>query len=212
MSKTLTRRLSAIILLASVAFVGTQCIPIPTVTEKAVELAVGSTITMEYVAEGIINTHDDTIIVNIADSLDIEEIVADAGIDTGDLIAITLTGVAYRVTEFDSNPNRQIVNGNVTVQRGAGTVTPLVTDFTEMVNTVTDWKAGPLDAAGVAVINDLLSDLVDEANGGSPATNVTATFHVTGDSEPSGDPTDFVWEIRLYFSIVGTIHVDMVDF
>jgi len=87
-----------------------------------------------------------------------------------------------------------------------------VTDFTEMVNTVTDWKAGPLDAAGVAVINDLLSDLVDEANGGSPATNVTATFHVTGDSEPSGDPTDFVWEIRLYFSIVGTIHVDMVDF
>ncbi|MFC1573397.1 hypothetical protein ACFL6M_07345 [Candidatus Eisenbacteria bacterium] len=214
MNKTLILKLSAI-LLGFVALQGSQCLPIPSVEEKVVELTVGSTITIPVHATGYLGVHDDTEIVEIADSLDIAAILADAGIDAGDLIDLTMTGVAYRVTVPDPNPDREITSGNVTIQRGAGPIETVVSNFEETVNTVTDWKDATLDPTGVAVFNDVLGDLVEEANGGAPATNTTLTFHVTGNSTPSGDPedsADFWWELRVYFSVVGVITLDFVTF
>ncbi len=200
------------ILLGSLILLGTQCLPNVSIEEKLIELAVGSSITAELIAEGELNVHDDIEVVDIADSLDLRQILDDAGIDYEDLKDIKLAGVAYRVTKPDPQPDRRIENATVTVMREGGAENPLVTAFSEDVNAVIDWKTAPLDAAGVAVINGILADLVAEIRDGTPATNTKATFHVIGTSVPGNIETDFVWELKIIFTILGQIRIDMVSF
>jgi hypothetical protein len=202
----------SVLLLGALPLLGAECLPIPDIQEKAVELAVGGAVTVQFVAEGLINYVSDEVTVDIADSLDLRQIIIDAGIDPDDVTDVKMSGAAYRVVEPDPTEDRQIQDGQVTIERSGGSEQALITDFDEYVNTVVDFKTAPLDSAGVTVINDLLGDLLVEVQGGPPATNTEVTFRVSGYSVPAEVPTDFVWELKVLFSITGVIHVDMVEF
>ncbi|MCK4306182.1 MAG: hypothetical protein KAY24_18220, partial [Candidatus Eisenbacteria sp.] len=144
---------------------------------------------------------------------DIREVLDDANINYDDLKDITLAGAAYQVLEKDPTPDRRIVNGSVAVRR-EGVVSPstLIDPLNIDVNSLVGYENALLSASGVAVINDILSDIVAEIRTGQQAQNTTVTFIITGRSEPVGTPTDFKWELKLYFSILGALKIDMVEF
>lgn len=207
-----TRKILHWLAVPFVAFlaIGSHCPLIPEIEERIVELAILGSTTVEFTSEGEINTIDETRVINIRDDFNLEQLLADAGVDVADVKAIKVAGVSYRTTQAELGVPRKIENGNVTIQRAGGPVTPLVTNFTEFVNEVLSYKTAPLDAAGVAVINSIVADLLNELQGGAPA-NATVTYHLTGDSTPLNEETDFKWEVKVDVSIVGTIKVDVVD-
>jgi len=176
-----------------------------------VELAVGGSTSEIIEAQGIINNHDERGSVDIKASLDLSKIVNDAGIDVTNLEDVKVSGVSYRVTRTDPTPNRMIVNGTITIQRGSGAEVPLVDNFNVDVNNATSYQGATLNPAGVAVLNSLLGDLLTEVKGGATATNTIVTYHVTGQSTPLGIATDFQYEIKLDVSILGTVKVKVLS-
>jgi len=185
------------------------CILIPEIVDRIVELAVAASTRATFVSSGETNTHDDTDVVNLSTNVNLKQVLADNGVDVTDVKDVKLMGVSYRVTKPEAG--RSITGGTVTIQRGAGPVTSLVTAFTASAASVTGWIPVALDGAGVGVINAILTALLDEAKTGTPATDVTVTYHVQGVSVPGADPTDFIWEFKLDLSIVGTVKVQVVN-
>lgn len=190
--------------------IGSHCPLIPEIEDRVVELAVLGSTTVEFTSVGELNTIDETRTINVRDDFDLAALLAGAGIDVSKVKDIKLAGVSYRTTQPELGVARRIENGNVTIQRGGGPVTPLVTSFSEWVNDVLTYKTAPLDPAGVAIVNDLMSDLLAELQGGPPAV-ADITYHLTGNSLPALEETDFKWEVKIDVSIVGEIEVDVVD-
>jgi len=196
------------------AVVANGCILIPEIEERIVELAVGHSIIVPFTSSGETNTHDDTETINVALDVSLDEILDDNGIDASDVKDVKIAGVAYRVTQGEAG--RTITGGTVEFRRHptatpAGTFLPLVTSFSADAGAPTSWITVPLSATGVADLNVLLADLLDEAKGNGPAANTWITYHVNGVSNPVADPTDFKWEFRLNLTIVGTIKTDIVN-
>jgi hypothetical protein len=189
---------------------GSSCPLIPKVEDRVVELAVGGSTTAEFVAAGIINTYDDTQTVDIHDGVNLSQILSDGGIDVSDVKSVALSGVSYRVTVPDPNPGRTIANGNVTIQRAGGSEVPLVTNLNQNVDAATSFTTATLDPQGVAVLNGILQDLLTEVQTGTPAANTTVTYHVLGDSQPTGASSSFTWQLKVDINIVGTIKVKVV--
>lgn len=197
-----------------IAVVANGCILIPEIEERIVELAVGHSIIVPFTSSGETNTHDDTETINVALDVSLDEILDDNGIDASDVKDVKISGVAYRVTQGEAG--RTITGGTVEFRRHptatpAGTFLPLVTSFGADASAPTGWITVPLNSTGVADLNVLLADLLDEAKGNGAATNTWITYHVNGTSNPTADPTDFKWEFRLNLTIVGTIKADIVN-
>lgn len=191
---------------------GQGCLLIPEIEKRVVELAVGGSTTQEFVASGELNVHDKRDTVDVRTAIDLPSLLDNAGIDLSDVETIAFSGAAYRVTQQDPTANRAIQNGTVTIQRGlAGAETPLVDNFNVLVNDPANlsFQNTTLNSAGVALINQLLNDVLAELKGGPPATNTIVITHVHGDSSPGQIATDFKYEIRFDVSIVGTVHVDV---
>lgn len=188
---------------------GAGCPLIPDIQEKIVELAVGGSTTAVFEAQGLINTIDETKTIDFADSLDIEQILDDAGVDVDSVISVNLAGVSYRVKRPDPTATRRIEDATITISRGGGAATPLVTSFSEDVNSVTSFKTAPLDAAGVTLINDLLADILDNLQNGTPIGPTDLTYGLVGNSVPGGVDTDFAWELKVDITIVGTVKVEV---
>lgn len=199
------------VLALALSTLGSGCPVIPQIKDRIVELAVGGSTIAEFVASGVINTYDDTKTVDLHDGLDLAQIIDDAGVDVSDVESVKLSGVSDRVTVPDPNPGRTIANGTVTIQRAGGAVTPLVTGFNVNVNSVTSFQTATLDPAGVAVLNALLADLLAEVKTGTPASNTMVTYHVSGQSQPTGVETNFTWELKVDVSILGTVKVKVLD-
>lgn len=206
MNRTRTTLLTAA--LALVAMTSTSCLIIPEIEDRVVELAVSGSATTEWTSSGTLNNHDDLTTLDIRDFVDIAQSLEDAGVDIENVQRIALAGVSYRTTQPDPTAGRQIVNGQVTFQRSGGSEVPLVTSFTEDVNSVTTFKTATLSPTGVAQINALLEELLAELQGGPPA-NTVFTYHVTGQSVPGNVGTDFKWELRLDLNMVGTVSVEV---
>jgi hypothetical protein len=202
-------RLAVLVLAAVVA--GAGCILVPEIKDKVVELALSGSTTVEFASVGEKNTHDETGTVDIRDDLDLQGLLQDAGVDVSDVKDVKFAGVAYRVIQPDPDPDREIQDGTVTIRRGGGAETPLVTNLNVKVNGATSWQTATLDPAGVAIVNDLLADVLAEAKGGMPAADTQITYHVTGDSAPADVETNFKWELRLSVSIVGKVKVSVPD-
>lgn len=207
-------KLKTLALALPFAMVGSGCILIPEIEERIVELAVGHSIVVPFTSFGETNTHDDTETINVALDVSLDEILAENGLDASNVKDVKLAGVAYRVTQGETG--RTITGGTVEFRRHptstpANTFLPLVTSFSADAGVPTDWITVPLNATGVTDINVLLAALLTEAKGGAAAANTWVTYHVNGVSNPTSDPTDFKWEIRLSLTIVGTFKTDIVN-
>ncbi|HKQ56430.1 MAG TPA: hypothetical protein VJY35_01065 [Candidatus Eisenbacteria bacterium] len=191
-----------IALVLALAVMNGGCILIPELKDRVVELAVGGTTSAVFTVQGATTAVDETQIVDVGTELNLAQILSDAGIDVSNVTNIALTSVAYRIVRADTDPALEITNGNITVQRGGGTVDALVNGLTAAPGAVSGFQNVALDAAGVATINTMLSDILT-ALPGAPA-NPTATFHLTGTST---GPTNFDFEMKITISITGTVSV-----
>lgn len=205
-----------IIPLALIAFaglsLGSGCPTVPKIEDRVVELALGSSTTLEIPAVGVINVYNQTSPPDsLAKDIDLASILSDAGVDIQDVKDIKLAGISYRVTVPDPNTGRSIDNATVTAARGAGGQTPLITNFSQNVSAASSWTKAPLDPAGVTLINGILTDILVAAKNGTQVSNAVISYHVQGTSNPTVAITNFTWELRLDLSIVGSIRVKVLS-
>jgi hypothetical protein len=198
------------LLIGAVTLLGAGCPLVPQIEDRVVELAVGGSATAPFDAVGVVNNHNETATVDLAAGFDLNQVLNDAGVDVADVKDIKLSGVSFRVTQPDPTTGRAIVNGQVTLRRGAGAEVPLVVNFNADVNSATEFQTATIDPAGVAVVNQILADYLAAVQAGTTPSNTVITYHVTGQSTPANVPTDFKWELKVDVSILGTIKVKMI--
>lgn len=209
--RTKTVKILALPLLAFLTL-GANCPLIPQIEERLVELALLHSTAVEFSSVGDLNVIDETETIDITNDFNLEQILNDAGVDVSQAKSIKVAGAAYVTTEPELGTGRRIENGTVTFNRAGGPTVTLVSNFSEWVNEVLEYKTAPLDAAGVAELNALLADLLADLQDGPPSTaNATVTYHLTGQSIPALEETDFKWKLRLDISVVGTIKVDVLN-
>lgn len=200
-------------LVLGLALMNGGCMLIPEIKERIVELAVGGSITQEFVSLGSVNVIDATSSVDVASGFDLAQVLADAGIDVSDAGKIAVSGVEYRIAVADPDTDRVILNAAVTVARNGSGELPFVSSFDTGAAEVTDWRPAPLDpsGAGMAEINQMLRDILAALKlGTSPPPNLTTlTYHVTGQVRPSLSPTNFAWELKIKIIVTGTVKVDV---
>jgi len=185
------------------------CILIPEIKDRIVELALTGTTTQSFVASGVVNVYADSITVDLGSEIDLATILADARVDPSDVSQIMLSGVSYRVVVPDPNPGRHI-DGDIYVHRQGLTEHALVTGLSEDVNAVTGFKTATLDANGVADLNNLLAELLEELkSGGAIPANKIVTFAAYGTSSPTDASTSFTWELKITVGVVGTVQVSV---
>lgn len=202
----------AVIGLAALSL-GAGCPTVPKIEDRTVQLAIGGSTTLPEVAVGITNN-----VVNaggtedLASDIDVSSLVGKS-LDLSNVDDIKLSGIWYRVTVADPTGSRTIT-GTVAAGRGNGPVspnTPLVTNFSQGAGAVTDWIAAPLDPAGTALINGLLTDILTAAKNGTAVPNSAITFLYSGTSSPTGVNTTFSWQLRLNLTIIGKVKVKVLN-
>lgn len=208
----MSKKVIKILALPLLAFLtlGANCPLIPQLEERIVELALVHSTAVEFTSVGELNTIDQTETIDIVNDFDLEQILADAGVNVSDCKSIKVAGAAYVTTQPELGVARQIQSGTITFHRAGGSDVVLVSNFTEWVNEVLEYKAAPLNPAGVAEVNALLADILDGLKNNTPANSVV-TYHLTGASYPATEMTDFKWKLRLDVSVVGTIKVDVLN-
>jgi hypothetical protein len=200
-------------LLGAVILLGAGCFPIPSIKEKVVELVATSSVAADFVAQGSVNALQDTITVALDDSLDLAGLLGDAGIDSNEVVSISFAGASYEVLVPDTVPSRTIENGTITVQReGAAAATDLITDLSVPVAVTGYEETVVMEAAGVAVIDGVLQDLLLAFKAGTTVPDAEMTFTVSGESHPIDQASDFRWRLKLYVCVVGQLKMDLIDF
>jgi hypothetical protein len=189
---------------------GSGCPTIPKIQDRVVDLAVGGTTTLDFVADGSTNTWSGNATYDLAD-LDINALLSGSGIDLQDVKSITLSGVSYRVIVPDETPGRTITSGTVTTARGGSGPVTFLTGFHGPADAVTPYTTVTVDPAGTAMFNQLLSDILAAAKSGTPVANSTIAYAYNGDSTPTGSPTHFTWQLKLDLAIVGSVKVKVLD-
>lgn len=194
-------------------FLGATC-----AEEKLVSLSLGFPTTARFVAEGEINQHNDTDIVDVKAEIDLAAELENADVDPNDLDpdAIKVVQIFYRVIQPDPTPNRTIENGSLEVvavdasDNPIGAPAVLVSGFsapagTGNVGDPTAWIdiTNLIGAGGLALLNGFLEDCVTELQGGPAPANTSFQYTVTGDSAPGNVETNFQWEIKIVFQ--GTV-------
>ncbi len=195
-------------LVLALAVMNGGCLLIPQIKDRLVELAVSGTTSSVFTVSGSDTQADVTDVVDVGAQLNLPQILDDAGIDVSQVTHIALSGVAYRIVRADADASREITSGTITIQRASGAVENLVIGFSAAPGAVSGFQNVTLDAAGVAVINTLLADIL-AALPNAPA-NPSVTFHLTGTmTSTSGNPADFDVEIKITIGITGTITVSV---
>jgi hypothetical protein len=195
--------LPVVLLLASQTLGG--CVLFPELKDKIVDLVTGTSVKVSFPVNGLIDVYNDSKTINIRDSVDIGKVINDAGINISDVKSITVSGVAYRITQADTDPSRQI-NGAVQVAASGGPLTNLIDNFNAACGKKTGWNKVTLDPAGVTQLNHLCAAILAELQGG-PAADEHLGYSVAGTSTPIGVNSDFAYEIRLTINIVGKVKV-----
>ena len=216
----LSRLQQALALVLVMLTVEGGCVILPEVKSKIVELVASGTACDTLEAIGIINDHDDRSSFDIKDGIDIQQLAEDAGIDLDLVDSVFVSGVTYKTTMPDPDPGREIVNGNVTVQRGnivggnftgVGSAVNIITGFNVLVNSVTTDTTAPVTPAGIQLIQQLLNECLQEAKGGPPALNTAIEYHVTGQSLPQNIATNFKWQICVSLNMKAPTEVDVIE-
>ena len=206
------RYLPHLALAAALGVANGGCVLIPDIEDRIVELAVGGTTVVGFATSGSGSSIDETNTVNILEGLNIAQILADNGIDVSDVTDIALAGLEYRITVPDPEATRQIVDGVVTIRRGADPELTLISGFNAGAGAVTGWQVAPLDPGGLAValINDILNTIRTELPLSPPPDVTTITYHVTGGTTPAAVPHNFTWELKVKLTITGTVKVKVL--
>jgi len=200
----------AVIVLAGLSL-GSGCPTFPKIEDRIVELAVGGSTSKQFQSRGEVGIHDKTGAYSL-DSLDIAGILDKAGIDVADVKDLKFAGAEYRVVTPDTVPNRMITNGNVTIRRlPAVSEVSLISNFSLDVNHTVGWQKATLDAPGVAVVNQLLADILTAMHNRTPIPNPVLSVHVRGDAPPLGKATNFAYEIKLDITILGTVKISVLN-
>jgi len=181
----------------------TGCITFPQLKDRVVHLSTNGTVRGFFHAHGTLNETSDSQTIRLADSLDVAQLLHDAGIDPDMVDTITVATVTYRVLVPDANPARTIT-GTVSIQGQ-----PLIDSFSANAGAATGDVGVVPDAAGVGAINTLLGHVLQEVRSGSPITD-QLTYGVVGTSSPTDVNTDFVYEIQIKVNIVGHAKTKMI--
>jgi len=203
-------RWELLVLAVGALSLGAGCPLIPEIKDRIVELAVGGSAAVEFVASGTSSVYAQTNTFDFAD-IELQQILADADVDLSDVENgdIRLAGVSYRVTVPDPESTRRITSGTIRITRDGDSERPFVTNFTlDPVNGATGYRTATLDTAGVRVINNLLVELLAEAKGGTIASNTGVMYRVNGTSSPDG--VDFTWELKVDLTIKGKVKITVV--
>ena len=195
-------------LLLAAQLAGSGCIMIPKIEKRNVRLAVSQAATVPLHASGSSNMISGSSQVNLRDSLNFARAIQDAGINVSKVDTIVVTKIEYRVAQKDATPGRAISSALVNIGVSGGSSTPLITSFSHAADVVTPWTRADLNAAGTAQINTMLAAVLRELKGG-PAANENITCTLSGQSLPINVATNFWYEIRLTFSISGTVETDV---
>jgi len=214
--------LKTLALALPLAVAANGCILVPEIEKRVVELAIGHSVVVPFVASGTTNFTDEAKTIDVTGKVDLKTIFSDNDLSADKVTAVKLAGVAYRVTRAQAL--RTITGGTVEILRGSNPspptptgapptsgYTPLVTAFNASAAATTDWITVPLDGAGVTAIDLLLGALLAEAKGGAVVTNKYLSYRVYGVSAPTGVGTDFTWEFKLSLTIVGSFETDIVN-
>ena len=202
---------SGMALVLALAVMNGGCILIPKLKNRDVELAVGGTTVAGFVSSGSVNTLDETSTLDVLAGLNLKQILDGAGIDVSKVKSIKLSGVDYRITVAEAG--RQITNGAVTIGREGRGPFPLVSAFNASAADTTGWIAAPINTGGQAVteINNMLLDILTALKaippGNPPAAKTLVTYTLTGDSTPTDVPTEFSWQLKLKFTVIGKVKV-----
>ena len=197
---------AALLLLAQT--LATGCLLAPQLKDKVVDLVTGGEVVTTFDALGTLNTFNATQTITLRNEFDIVKALDDAGVDASSVKSITLSGVSYRITKAQAG--RTIGGGLVTVRWAGGWTQPLVSDFNADAGALTGWISPPLNPAGVAVINQMLSFIVAELHGGAPAVD-ELTYGVSGTSNPQNTNSDFEYQFRLTISVVGSVKTKWLE-
>ena len=222
MKKHLNLVVAGAAIVTSMGLMGSGCPLIPSVEEKIIELAVGSTVILPFEARGSINVYQQTECFDFGDEIDLESILDDAGVDVTDVKEIKLMGVSQRTARAQAGRTIEdavikIWRGGCTPGEGEGAAAPdaaatLVADFDGSAGAVNDFQTVDLESAGVDLINAILADLLAEVQGVPTGNPLSGGVNIVGNSEPMDVTTDFDWEIKIDIGILGTVEVDTVDF
>ena len=208
-------RIGLVTVVLAASLWGTGCILIPEIKDRIVQLAVSGATSASFDASGPeTDPLNKTQVVSIGDGtdLDLRKILDDAGVNVDDVVDVKLQSVAYAITAADPLASRT-VQGNLTVQRTAGTEQPLITGFNTGVGAVTPYQPATLQSAGVTEINLALASVLSQLKSGGTATE-SATFRVTGTTTPNTNPSQniaFTYAVRLTINMVGSVKVSVPD-
>jgi hypothetical protein len=182
--------------------------------EKVIFLAVGVDTTAGFIASGETNIFLDEETIDVKENLDLAANLDDAGVDPEDIQEIKVSRVFYRVTVPE--PGRVITDGTVTVDRNGdtGTSEVLIDNFAGDAGAVTDWIdiTEKLGSGAVTLLNTFLAECLNELKTGTPVTNTSFTYEVSGTSNPVGDATNFEWELKVSFLVKAEETLDLPNF
>jgi hypothetical protein len=201
-----TTALKTLALALPMALAMNGCILIPEIEDRTVELAIGASTSAEFHSAGATTSLSDTKTVDIKLDVNLSDILADNGIDATDVKDVKLAGLSYKIVVPQTG--QSISGGTLVARRGAGADTTIASGVTADASSATGFITIPLNADGVKFINNLLYDLLREAQGGPAATNTVITYTVTGTSAVA---PDFTWAFKLDVSVVGSFKTTVVN-
>jgi hypothetical protein len=207
--RTLARCVIALAL--SFLLMGAKCPSIPDTHEIHVTVATEEAIDLEFGAHGGIDATGGGEVIDLEE---LWELLDDADIDVERLQYMKVSSVLYGVTAYnESETDREIVNGRVTVSRGAsGPSAVLIDDLDAAVYPLLGKLVqAPISEEGIDLINGLLEDVVTALKTGTPG-NLVLIGTVEGSTEPPGGDIDFDWRLRINYQIAGGVPVDSPEF
>ncbi len=107
--------------------------------EKVVSLSVGVDTTAEFIAQGSENWHDDTDVIDVKEQTDLADVLDDNDIDPNDVESIKVSRVFYKITVPDPVAGREIVDGDVAIERVGVQTSSIISNFSGPADAVTDW-------------------------------------------------------------------------
>lgn len=184
--------------------------------EKVIFVAVGLDTTAGFIATGSTNALVEDETIDVGAAVDLGTALDDSGVDVDEVDDINVSRVYYRITVPEAG--RTVTGTTVNVVRGTGPATGgspvLLSNVTRDANVATDWIeiTSSLNTPGVDVLNSLLDDLLAAEKNGTTAANPQIAYHITGTSNPGGDPTNFEWELKVSFNVKATQTLDVPEF
>jgi hypothetical protein len=205
------------LVVCAIPFLGATC-----TKEKLVDLVIGLETEAEFIASGSINTFEDEDSFVLAEEVDIEGALDDAGVNVSQLEpdAIKVARIFYKITQPEAG--RSIENGLLQVRRippgggGFGPPAILVSGFDADVSQATDWIdiTDLVGAPGVTMLNEVFREVIEYLQAGSTGSTAfsTISYVVSGDSVPLDTPTDFQWRVKVLFQGKVAQEFELPDF